>query len=142
MKRPDPGTAVAWTAAHAVIVAAAVALLLVEPIGAWAAGGSTINTASEVERLRFKRRPENTGRLYTGGLFSWSMHVNYFGDILWCVGMALIAGRGIALIIPALMTAMFVWIHIPRLDAHLAGKYGEQFDRYRRTTSKLIPGVY
>lgn len=225
MKRPDLGTTVAWIAAHAVIVATAVALLLVEPIGEWAAGGtgvdaqaatvlrrallavtsvvmlvriaatglillprrmgvseavvvaawlaiihftfavtggsnpqpvgllafsglvlfvagSTINTVSEIGRFRFKRRPENSGRLYTGGLFAWSMHVNYFGDILWCFGMSLIAGRGIALVIPVLMTAMFVWIHIPRLDAHLARKYGEQFDSYRRTTKKLIPGVY
>jgi len=104
--------------------------------------GSIINTASEIGRLRFKLRPENAGRLYTDGLFSWSMHVNYFGDILWCLGLTLIAGRAITLIIPAAMTAMFVWIHIPRLDAHLAQKYGEQFERYRRTTKKLIPGLY
>lgn len=104
--------------------------------------GRTINTASEIGRRRFKLRPENAGRLYTGGLFSCSMHVNYFGDVLWCTGAAMITGRAIALVIPLLMTAMFVWIHIPRLDAHLAQKYGEQFDRYRRTTKKLVPGVY
>ncbi len=80
--------------------------------------GSTINTASEVGRLRFKRGPANTGRLYTGGLFSGSTPVNYFGDILWCLGMALIAGRAITLVISALMTAMLVSIDIPRLDAY------------------------
>ncbi|MEP7053303.1 MAG: DUF1295 domain-containing protein, partial [Pseudomonadota bacterium] len=45
--------------------------------------GSFFNTFSEYQRARWKARPENRGRLYTGGLFGVSMHVNYFGDLLW-----------------------------------------------------------
>lgn len=45
--------------------------------------GCTLNTGSELQRYLFKARPENKGRLYTGGMFAWSMHINFFGDILW-----------------------------------------------------------
>ena len=56
--------------------------------------------------------------------------------------MSMIAGRAVGAVIPALMTAMFVFFFIPRLHARLAEKYGEQFDRYRRNTKKLVPWVY
>lgn len=104
--------------------------------------GSVMNTGSEIGRMRFRRRSENAGHLYTGGLFAYSMHPNYLGDIVYSIGMAIIAGRAFGFAVPALMTVMFVFIHIPRLDAHLKAKYGAQFERYRRRTAKLIPWVY
>ena len=33
--------------------------------------GSALNTVSELQRHRWKRRPENAGHLYTGGLFRY-----------------------------------------------------------------------
>ena len=44
--------------------------------------GSYINTHSEYSRHVWKSKKENGGRLYTEGLFSLSMHINYFGDIV------------------------------------------------------------
>lgn len=70
------------------------------------------------------------------------MHIIYFGDIVWAIGLAMITGSIWAGAIPLLMTAMFVWVHIPRLDAHLAAGYGEEFERYRRSTKKLIPWLF
>lgn len=120
-----------------------------EPPGVWAwigialfIEGSFINTFSEVQRMRFKRKPENRGRLYTSGLFSFATHINYTGDIEWAIGAALIAGHWVAGVIPVAMTAMFVLVHIPRLDAHLEAKYGEQFERYRASTARLFPWLY
>ena len=104
--------------------------------------GSLLNTVSEHQRKRFKERPANRGRLYTKGLFRLAMHINYFGDIVWAIGLAMITGSIWAGAIPLLMTAMFVWVHIPRLDAHLAAGYGEEFERYRRSTKKLIPWLF
>jgi hypothetical protein len=43
--------------------------------------GSYINTHSEYYRHVWKLKEENRGRLYTEGLFSKSMHINYFGDL-------------------------------------------------------------
>jgi hypothetical protein len=38
------------------------------------------NGLSELQRYRWKRQPQNAGRLYTGGLFAYARHINYFGD--------------------------------------------------------------
>jgi steroid 5-alpha reductase family enzyme len=42
--------------------------------------GSYINTLEDYQRFAWKREIENKGRLYTKGLFKYSMHINYFGD--------------------------------------------------------------
>ena len=47
---------------------------------------------SEVQRAAFKRNPANKGKLYSGGLFGVSRHINYFGYTLWRAGYALSAG--------------------------------------------------
>lgn len=104
--------------------------------------GSLLNTVSEYQRKRFRERPGNRGHLYTEGLFGLAMHINYFGDIVWAIGLAMITGSISAAAIPLLMTAMFVRLHIPRLDAHLAARYGEEFEEYRRSTKNLIPWLY
>ncbi|WP_430867890.1 DUF1295 domain-containing protein [Demequina aurantiaca] len=104
--------------------------------------GSYLNTGSEWGRLVFKRDPANQGRLYTGGLFSRSVHINYWGDTLLFTGFALLTGSWWAAIFPALMTAMFVGLHIPRQDAHMVEHYGQPFLDYTARTKKFIPYVY
>lgn len=104
--------------------------------------GSLLNTVSEYQRKRFKQQPANRGHLYTEGLFGLAMHINYFGDIVWATGLAMITGSIWSAAIPLVMTGMFLRIHIPRLDAHLAAKYGEEFEEYRRSTKNLIPWLY
>ena len=104
--------------------------------------GSYLNTNSEYVRHIWKKNPDNKGRLYTGGLFRYSMHVNYFGDTVLFTGLALITHSLIMLIIPFLMTANFVLFIIPTLDKYLAEKYGSDFQEYAKRTKKLIPWVY
>ena len=104
--------------------------------------GSWINSSSEYRRFLWKQRPENRGRLYTGGLFRYAAHINYFGDLLLFTGLALITGSNYTLIVPVLMLAGFVFVHIPRLDSHLRQKYSPAFDEYSSRTRHLIPFVY
>ena len=54
--------------------------------------GSWMNSYAEYMRHIWKRRPENRGRLYTGGLFRYSRHPNYLGDLLSFSGLCLISG--------------------------------------------------
>lgn len=65
-----------------------------------------------------------------------------FGDALLFTGFALMTGSGWALVIPGVVTASFVFFHIPALDAHLRDKYGDSFEAYARNTDKFIPGIY
>ncbi|MCK7615638.1 methyltransferase family protein [Roseibium sediminicola] len=104
--------------------------------------GSFLNSWSELQRKWWKRDPAHRGHCYTGGLFAWSMHVNYFGDTVLFTGWALLAHSLVALAVPAFMAASFVFFHIPALDAYLAGRYGAEFEAYAARTRKFVPFVY
>ena len=104
--------------------------------------GSYLGTSSELSRHIWKLKPENTGHLYTMGLFKYSRHINYFGDVLLFSGFALITHDPKMLIIPMAMTMCFVLLWIPAHDRYLAEKYGTEFEDYANRTKKLIPMIY
>jgi len=104
--------------------------------------GSWLNTQSEYTRYIWKKKGENKGKLYTGGLFKYSMHINYFGDIVLFFGLAMITQSFSLFVIPLIMALNFVLFIIPRLDKYLANKYGEEFKEYAGRTRKIIPGIY
>jgi steroid 5-alpha reductase family enzyme len=104
--------------------------------------GSTINTLSEILRDRWKRDPAHRGQLYTEGLFRYAVHINYFGDVLWVLGLALIASRWWSLIVPAALFCFFAFYNGPMLDRHLEEKYGGAFRDYAARTAKLVPFVW
>ncbi len=104
--------------------------------------GSFLNTRSEHTRHVWKKISANKGQLYTEGLFRYSMHINYFGDLVLFTGLAMICGSISLLVIPLLMTVNFVFFIIPQLDKYLAEKYGDQFVEYAKRTRKLIPKIY
>ncbi len=105
-------------------------------------GGSWINTYSEYTRHIWKKSDINKGKLYTGGLFKYSMHINYFGDIVLFSGLALITQNFVLLVIPLIMALNFVFFLVPSLDKYLDKKYSDEFKVYAGRTKKLIPGVY
>lgn len=104
--------------------------------------GSWMNSSAEYARHVWKQIPENHGRLYTLGLFRYSRHPNYLGDLLSFSGLSLVAGRWVTAVIPLIMLAGFIFANIPMLDAHLHDRYGAAFDEYAARTRKLIPFVY
>ena len=104
--------------------------------------GSYVNTAAEMQRKHFKAKPENKGRLYTEGLFGLVRHPNYFGDVLWALGWAVVAHNIWAFAIPMVAAAGFVFKFIPELSAYLADRYGEQYEDWAQRTKRLIPFVY
>ncbi len=104
--------------------------------------GSYLGTASERSRYIWKARPENQGHLYTEGLFSYSRHINYFGDLLVFGGCAVLTRQPWTGIVPLAMGLNFALVIIPALDAYLAARYGSEFDHYARRTSRLIPLLY
>ncbi|MEO6803650.1 MAG: DUF1295 domain-containing protein [Granulicella sp.] len=104
--------------------------------------GSWINSYAEYARHHWKQLPENRGRLYTLGLFRYTRHPNYLGDLISFSGLCLIAGRWFTVLVPLLMLCGFVFANIPMLDAHLHDHYGAAFDRYGERTRKLVPFVY
>jgi protein-S-isoprenylcysteine O-methyltransferase Ste14 len=104
--------------------------------------GSYVNTSAEYRRHVWKLKKENKGRLYTDGLFRYSMHINYFGDVVLFTGFAMTTHSLSMLVIPLIMTANFIFNIIPSLDRYLAKKYGVEFRDYSQKTKKLIPWIY
>jgi len=104
--------------------------------------GSWMNTSAEHARHVWTNRPENRGKLYTQGLFRYTRHPNYLGDLILFSGLCLISGKWVTAAIPALMLAGFVFVNIPVLDSHLHDHYGAAFDEYAARTRKLFPFLY
>jgi len=107
----------------------------------WAAG--FICEALADRQLRaFIRDPRNKGCLMTSGLWKYSRHPNYFGELVqwWAIGViALGVPYGwIGLVGPALITYLIVFVSgIPLMEKAFEGRTG--WDRYKSRTSVLIP---
>lgn len=103
--------------------------------------GSLLNTVSELQRHFWKLKSENKGKLYTKGLFKYSMHINFFGDLLWVFAYAIITANYWSFLIPLFLFIMFAKWNITLLDKYLKNRYPE-FDEYALKTKKLIPYIY
>lgn len=101
--------------------------------------GSALNTGAELLRAQWKKRPENRGKVYTAGLFRYAVHINYFGDVLWAAGLAVLTGNGWSALVPALLFCFFQFFNAPMLDRHLSARYGSDFDAYKARTPSVIP---
>ncbi|MGE0621458.1 MAG: DUF1295 domain-containing protein [Pseudomonadales bacterium] len=113
----------------------------------WLAGFA-IEVTADAQKRRFRAQPENAGRFITSGLWAWSQHPNYFGEIvLWC-GIALISfpvlggWQYLTLISPLFVFVLLTRISgIRMLDAQAKRRWGEDpdYQAYRRRTSRLLP---
>jgi protein-S-isoprenylcysteine O-methyltransferase Ste14 len=98
---------------------------------------------SEIQRKRFKDAPENRGKLYMRGLWSWSRHANYSGYIFWRAGIALVGGGWVY---SGVSVAFYVWnflyLRIPELEDYMSCRYGEQWTKYEKKCRwKLLLGL-
>lgn len=104
--------------------------------------GSFLNTGSEILRDSWKKDPLNKGKLYTSGLFKYSRHINYFGDLLWVIAYALLTKNLYAASIPIFLFGFFAFYNAPKLDAYLTEKYGEEYNQYAKKTKMLVPFLF
>lgn len=104
--------------------------------------GSYLNSRSEHLRNIWKQKKENEGRLYTEGLFKYAIHINYLGDIILFVGLAMVANSIKLLFVPGSMALIFIMILIPLKEEYLKEKYGDEFRDYKSNTKRLIPFIY
>ncbi|WOJ97185.1 DUF1295 domain-containing protein [Congregibacter brevis] len=110
--------------------------------------GFAIEVTADRQKRDFRRDPDNADRFIQQGLWAWSRHPNYFGEILlWC-GIAIIAFPALqgwqyaTLISPVFVYLLLTKISgIPMLDAHAVKKWGheEEYQAYRKATPVLFP---
>lgn len=104
--------------------------------------GFFTETIADWQMYRFKKNPANSGKLMTTGIWRYSRHPNYFGEIVlwWGFGFMALSIRGgwMTLLSPLLVTYLLLFLSgIPMLEK----KYQERtdFQSYRARTSALIP---
>ncbi len=120
----------------------------------WAAAGVTIwivgfviEVVADDQKRRFRLQPENEGRFITTGLWSWSRHPNYFGEIALWVGIAAMAvptlsgWRWLTLISPVFVFVLITRISgVPMLERRAEKRWGDDPDyrRYVESTPVLL----
>jgi len=113
----------------------------------WAAGFA-IEAAADVQKSRFRADPKNKGAFIHSGLWAWSRHPNYFGEIVLWIGVAVIALpvlRGwqyVTLISPLFVILLLTRVSgVPLLEKRADEKWGgqEDYEAYKKRTPVLIP---
>jgi steroid 5-alpha reductase family enzyme len=113
----------------------------------WAFGFG-LEVIADAQKSRFKADPANAGKFIRSGLWSWSRHPNYFGEIVLWVGVALVAipvlrgWQWATLISPLFIILQLTRISgIPMLENRADEKWGGQpdYEAYKANTSVLIP---
>ncbi|KAI3977014.1 hypothetical protein MKX01_008872 [Papaver californicum] len=110
--------------------------------------GILIEAMADQQKLKFKNSPERRGRWCNVGIWSFSRHPNYFGEILlwWGVFIAstpvLKGAEWLVIFGPIVLTLLILFVSgIPLLEESADKKFGnvEEYKHYKRTTSPLIP---
>ena len=110
--------------------------------------GFVIEVVADRQKSEFRAEPQNAGKFINTGLWAWSRHPNYFGEIVLWVGVAIIAipvlsgWQWLTLISPIFVTVLLTRVSgIPMLEAHADEKWGglSEYEEYKARTSVLIP---
>ena len=110
--------------------------------------GFAFEVVADSQKRQFKKDPANKGKFITTGLWAWSQHPNYFGEITLWFGMLVMA-------IPllsgwswlAVISPIFVFLLLTRvsginlLDGIAKARWGDNpaYQAYRKNTPVLFP---
>lgn len=109
--------------------------------------GFGIEAIADRQKSAFRSEPANRDRFITTGLWAWSRHPNYFGEITLWVGILVIAlpilsgWRWVALVSPLFVFVLLTRISgVPLLERRAHKKWGDDvdFQRYVANTPVLM----
>ncbi|MGB1556521.1 MAG: DUF1295 domain-containing protein [Oceanococcaceae bacterium] len=112
----------------------------------WAMGFA-IEAVADAQKSAFNADPAHTGRFVNVGLWRWSRHPNYFGEILLWTGMALaaspvfVAWEWLGWLSPLFVALLLIKISgVPLLEQRSDAKWGGQadYEAYKRNTPVLM----
>ncbi|KAL8144320.1 hypothetical protein V2J09_017352 [Rumex salicifolius] len=110
--------------------------------------GFAIEATADQQKLTFKNSPGSRGRWCDVGMWKYSRHPNYFGEIFlwWGIFVAatpvLEGSDWVVVIGPIFLTLLLLFLSgLPILEASADKKFGSMpdFRRYKSVTSPLIP---
>ena len=87
-----------WILLTASCALAAMTTATPRPLGGWALAGGlvwlagfVVEVVADAQKRAFRRDPANRGRFIQSGLWAWSRHPNYFGEITLWIGVSIVA---------------------------------------------------
>jgi steroid 5-alpha reductase family enzyme len=108
-----------------------------------------IESLADSQKRKFKADPNNKGKWIDSGIWHYSRHPNYFGEILIWVGLYVYtfsantsSERLIGLVSPIFIALLLIFVSgIPPLEQSADKRWGSQpeYKRYKKRTSLLIP---
>ena len=108
-----------------------------------------LETTADLQKFRFNNNPANKGHFISIGVWKFSRHPNYFGEISMWVGTYIFVWpyltshqRIIALVGPLAITYILLFVTgIPKLEKYADEKWGKDADyqAYKKRTSILVP---
>jgi steroid 5-alpha reductase family enzyme len=113
----------------------------------WVAG-FMIESVADWQKSRFRTDPANKGAFIRTGLWAWSRHPNYFGEITLWAGIALIAGpvlhgwQWVTIISPLFVFLLITRVSgVPMLEKKADERWGGQadYEAYKAGTHILVP---
>lgn len=113
----------------------------------WVAGFALEITA-DAQKSRFRADPVNAGRFIRTGVWAWTRHPNYFGEILLWIGVAVVAlpvlrgWQWVTLLSPVFVFLLLTRVSgVPLLEKSADEKWGGQpdYEEYKATTPVLVP---
>tara|TARA_A100001037_G_C14907203_1_gene525580 strand:- start:254 stop:733 length:480 start_codon:yes stop_codon:yes gene_type:complete len=144
-----------WVSVTASCALVAITSVNKVPIDGWAilglilwCAGFTIEVLADHQKHVFRSKPENARRFITTGLWAWSRHPNYLGEIILWTGIAVIALPvlvGWQLI--TLMSPFFVYYLLTKVSGiEMQERQNDEtwasdpdYWRYKETTPALWP---
>jgi steroid 5-alpha reductase family enzyme len=104
--------------------------------------GFSFEAVGDWQLLRFKKAPENRGRIIQTGLWRYTRHPNYFGEATLWWGLFLIALNvpygALTVASPVLIDVLLLKVSgIPMLEAKYQGN--AEFEAYKQRTNAFLP---
>jgi steroid 5-alpha reductase family enzyme len=161
LKQSGPRFFIAWTLqgvwVFLTLAAALTAITTPSPVepGVWFVIGLVIwcfgfvfEVVADAQKRRFRRRKDKSTAFITTGLWAWSRHPNYFGEIVLWIGIAVMAAptfsgwQWVALVSPVFVVVLLTkGSGVPLLEKRADEKWGGQpeYERYKARTPVLLP---
>ncbi len=104
--------------------------------------GFIFESISDVQLRNFLKQPENKGKIMQSGLWRYSRHPNYFGEVLQWWGLFIIGlsvpHGWLGAVGPILITLLITKVSgIPLLEKNMDGNL--EFELYKKRTSIFFP---
>ncbi len=109
------------------------------------AGAAFLQFFSDRQMYEFRSSEENRGRCIDSGLWKYSRHPNYLGEVsfwwgIWVMQMGAAPKNWITIAGPVLITLLFIFISIPMMEKHVMSKRPDYLE-YEKQVPMLVPSI-